>query len=210
MNNVTCSRKPLCLYILFRGRKFCTVQTGSQGNLYLSLLLLRSPSSFPILSREKKTIGDQIWLSESQCDKWTLKQNKLNNVYPQCIVGGNAQLGFEQLEVCSSAAFPASVTTYFPFPVTPGESMPRRCKSEEFQCRNQRCIQLSWQCDGDDDCLDGSDEDPHICCMRLFACESLDKSMNVGGWKYVVFFFPFSIENNLLCWKCKCNIINAD
>ncbi|KAJ8351571.1 hypothetical protein SKAU_G00230470, partial [Synaphobranchus kaupii] len=50
--------------------------------------------------------------------------------------------------------------------VTPGESAPQWCKNEEFQCRNQRCIQLSWKCDGDDDCLDGSDEDPHTCYNR--------------------------------------------
>ncbi|XP_042180932.1 low-density lipoprotein receptor-related protein 1B-like [Oncorhynchus tshawytscha] len=43
---------------------------------------------------------------------------------------------------------------------------PQRCGNEEFQCRNRRCVQASWKCDGDDDCLDGSDEEPHICYNR--------------------------------------------
>ena len=28
----------------------------------------------------------------------------------------------------------------------------------EFQCRNGECIALSWKCDRDPDCGDGSDE----------------------------------------------------
>ncbi|XP_026091548.1 low-density lipoprotein receptor-related protein 1B [Carassius auratus] len=42
----------------------------------------------------------------------------------------------------------------------------KRCGPAEFQCQNQRCIQLSWKCDGDEDCSDGSDEDPHLCSNR--------------------------------------------
>lgn len=41
---------------------------------------------------------------------------------------------------------------------------PQRCKSDEFQCHNLRCIRAAWKCDGDDDCLDGSDEESHRCC----------------------------------------------
>lgn len=45
-----------------------------------------------------------------------------------------------------------------------GASEPQRCKSDEFLCHNQRCIRALWKCDGDDDCLDGSDEESHGCC----------------------------------------------
>lgn len=47
---------------------------------------------------------------------------------------------------------------------TGGGSDPRPCGHGEFQCRNQRCIRALWKCDGDDDCLDGSDEEAHGCC----------------------------------------------
>ncbi|VDM80650.1 unnamed protein product [Strongylus vulgaris] len=32
------------------------------------------------------------------------------------------------------------------------------CNKGEFRCQNQHCIHQSWECDGDNDCLDGSDE----------------------------------------------------
>ncbi|XP_028834761.1 low-density lipoprotein receptor-related protein 1B-like isoform X2 [Denticeps clupeoides] len=46
---------------------------------------------------------------------------------------------------------------------TTGDEEMQRCRDDEFQCRNLRCIQQSWKCDGDDDCLDGSDEEPKLC-----------------------------------------------
>jgi len=32
------------------------------------------------------------------------------------------------------------------------------CSGKEFQCRNTRCVNEEWKCDGDDDCGDNSDE----------------------------------------------------
>ncbi|KAK5614742.1 Exosome complex protein [Crenichthys baileyi] len=40
---------------------------------------------------------------------------------------------------------------------------PPQCQPGEFACKNNRCIQERWKCDGDNDCLDSSDETPELC-----------------------------------------------
>ncbi|XP_060535234.1 low-density lipoprotein receptor-related protein 2 [Cylas formicarius] len=48
--------------------------------------------------------------------------------------------------------------------------------SWDFTCANQRCIPKSWVCDGDDDCLDNSDEEQNCtkptCGGNEFQCKS--------------------------------------
>ncbi|KAJ8369720.1 hypothetical protein SKAU_G00097480 [Synaphobranchus kaupii] len=43
-----------------------------------------------------------------------------------------------------------------------------QCQPGEFACKNNRCIQDRWKCDGDNDCLDNSDEAPELC--RAHTC----------------------------------------
>uniref|UniRef100_A0A672QW75 LDL receptor related protein 1 n=1 Tax=Sinocyclocheilus grahami TaxID=75366 RepID=A0A672QW75_SINGR len=40
---------------------------------------------------------------------------------------------------------------------------PPQCQPGEFACKNNRCIQDRWKCDGDNDCLDNSDETAELC-----------------------------------------------
>ncbi|CAH1789469.1 unnamed protein product [Owenia fusiformis] len=37
------------------------------------------------------------------------------------------------------------------------------CSSNQFVCLNGKCLPDSWKCDTDDDCGDGTDEDPKLC-----------------------------------------------
>ncbi|KAK3912221.1 Very low-density lipoprotein receptor [Frankliniella fusca] len=53
----------------------------------------------------------------------------------------------------------------------------RTCAQSEFRCANSRCILGHWQCDGEPDCTDGSDEDPAVCGQKTcspeqFTCRS--------------------------------------
>uniref|UniRef100_A0A6Q2Z0Y6 EGF-like domain-containing protein n=1 Tax=Esox lucius TaxID=8010 RepID=A0A6Q2Z0Y6_ESOLU len=47
--------------------------------------------------------------------------------------------------------------------VNPSYIPPPQCQPTEFACKNNRCIQERWKCDGDNDCLDNSDEAPELC-----------------------------------------------
>ncbi|VDM95303.1 unnamed protein product, partial [Onchocerca ochengi] len=44
-----------------------------------------------------------------------------------------------------------------PEAVTP--SAIKECSDNQFKCNNDKCIPLSWRCDGDEDCPEGEDED---------------------------------------------------
>ncbi|XP_014362949.1 low-density lipoprotein receptor isoform X7 [Papilio machaon] len=46
----------------------------------------------------------------------------------------------------------------------------RTCTSNEFRCKTGRCIPLSWRCDNEKDCSDGSDEEPGTCTAQSSNC----------------------------------------
>ncbi len=52
---------------------------------------------------------------------------------------------------------------FFFFLANPSYVPPPQCQPGEFACKNNRCIQDRWKCDGDNDCLDNSDEAPELC-----------------------------------------------
>jgi hypothetical protein len=47
-----------------------------------------------------------------------------------------------------------------------------RCTSDEFQCDNKRCVKINLKCDGDENCIDGSDEYNCLCPSTNFSCPS--------------------------------------
>uniref|UniRef100_A0A452UCL4 EGF-like domain-containing protein n=1 Tax=Ursus maritimus TaxID=29073 RepID=A0A452UCL4_URSMA len=60
------------------------------------------------------------------------------------------------------------------FPLSTSDS--RTCLPSQFRCPDHRCIDLSFVCDGDKDCVDGSDEHrgcaPRTCPPSRFLCDN--------------------------------------
>ena len=46
-----------------------------------------------------------------------------------------------------------------------------RCRNDEFECKNKRCISKYWTCNGVNDCFDESDEEPELCSEYPFITE---------------------------------------
>lgn len=42
------------------------------------------------------------------------------------------------------------------------------CAARQFQCDNNRCVPLTWVCEGENDCGDNSDEKPSLCKGKEF------------------------------------------
>lgn len=60
----------------------------------------------------------------------------------------------------------AKATTGFPIE----SNMTLQCAERQFRCGNGQCIHISFVCDGEDDCSDGSDEDVDVCKVKDTAC----------------------------------------
>lgn len=41
--------------------------------------------------------------------------------------------------------------------------MKKTCAESDFVCNSGQCVPNRWQCDGDPDCEDGSDESAELC-----------------------------------------------
>ena len=60
------------------------------------------------------------------------------------------------------------------------------CTSNEFTCKNGKCIESAWRCDGNNDCIDNSDEEncPSKTCTpgKDFMCKN-DSICILASWR---------------------------
>lgn len=97
-----------------------------------------------------------------------------------------------------------------------------KCSESEFQCLNQQhCVPSRWKCDGENDCNDGSDEDPQLCSKsnsqkvvkrkigkkKIQRKQDRDHLHNFSIWQkpYILFFFRVLLFSEEVC----SNIRNA-
>ena len=80
-----------------------------------------------------------------------------------------------------------------------------KCASNEFKCEsilNPKCISLSWKCDGEDDCGNGSDE---LNCT-FSSCNTDQFTCNTSGYETTVLSFPELLITN---WKLMLGLIKV-
>ncbi|CAG9855512.1 unnamed protein product [Phyllotreta striolata] len=86
------------------------------------------------------------------------------------------------------------------------------CSLHQFQCANKKCIPIYFLCDDENDCDDGSDEDPKEC-IRNVTCSKNEFKCNSGRcipseWQCdnEKDCNDGSDENELVCQKKVCNL----
>ncbi|XP_043546352.1 MAM and LDL-receptor class A domain-containing protein 1 isoform X2 [Chiloscyllium plagiosum] len=96
---------------------------------------------------------------------WSVTGNKEDNwIYANVIISNNypfnilfeAEVGGDDLTdiAIDDISFTLECVTGGPLPTPPGT-----CSPDAFQCLHlQECIHQHWRCDGEEDCVDGSDE----------------------------------------------------
>ena len=93
------------------------------------------------------------------------------------------------------------------------------CTDGQFICRNGRCVSMMAKCDSDNDCKDGSDEDPrlcaeHTCPASTFVCNNgrcinprwrcdLDNDCRDGSDE-VGCSFPTCSPDQFVCKNARC------